>query len=158
MKGALPIGVRILLQGLPRAHREHLVGDLVEEYHRSVLPGRGHGAARRWLWKNSLKAVVLDRVIRGWDRVRGEGPVRRTPPTPSDGKNTMETLIQDLRYAVRSLARSPLLVVVAVVTLGLGIGANTAIFSVVDGIMLKPLPFHEPGGWSSPGRLIGPGT
>ena len=147
MRGDLSIGVRALLRALPRAHREHLAGDLVEEYRRSVLPSRGHGPARRWLWRATMKAVVLDRLIRGWDRLRGEGPVRRVSPnsgTSANKKNTMETLIQDLRYALRSLARSPLLVVVAVVTLGLGIGANTAIFSVVDGIMLKPLPFHEP--------------
>ncbi|MFG1691461.1 ABC transporter permease [Gemmatimonadota bacterium] len=144
MRRDLPVGVRILLRALPGAHREHLVGDLVEEYHRTVLPSRGQGPARRWLWRTSLKAVVVDRMIRGWDRLRGEAPGSRKRSTPPSKKNTMETVIQDLRYAIRSLARSPLLVVVAVVTLGLGIGANTAIFSVVDGIMLKPLPFHEP--------------
>jgi putative ABC transport system permease protein len=45
---------------------------------------------------------------------------------------------------VRRLARTPLFSVVAILTLGVGIGANTAIFSVVNGVLLKPLPFHEP--------------
>ena len=56
----------------------------------------------------------------------------------------MDKLLQDLRFAVRSLRRQPGFVAVALATLALGIGTATAMFTVVNGVLLKPLPFHDP--------------
>src|SRR5580704_15368829 len=54
-----------------------------------------------------------------------------------------ENFLRDVRYAWRTLLRNPGYALVAVLTLGLGIGANTAIFTVINGVLLRPLPFAE---------------
>ena len=82
----------------------------------------------------------------------------------------MHTLLQDVRYALRALGRSPALAFVIVASLAIGIGANTAIFSVVNALLLKPLPYPDPDrlvilwlrspginipqDWPSPGQYI----
>lgn len=82
------------------------------------------------------------------DRVRGEGAtsvwfafvadLARTAP-----REQVSTLVQDVRHAWRAWRRTPILALAAIVTLALGVGANTAVFSVVHGVLLRPLPYPE---------------
>jgi putative ABC transport system permease protein len=58
--------------------------------------------------------------------------------------NWLESLVRDMRFSLRTLRRSPGFTVIAVVVMALGIGANVALFTVVRGVLLKPLPFHDP--------------
>jgi hypothetical protein len=122
--------------------REVVLGDLEEGYV-SVLKLEGRAAARRWYWwqsMTSLAALARDRTAR--TLARGSGSGKRG----DKGDTRMSWLWYDVRLAVRSLLRRPAFSLVAGTTVALGVGATVAIFTVLNGVLLEPLRYHEPEG------------
>src|SRR5262245_6431949 len=100
--------------------------DLIEEYGRRVT--RSRLQASLWYWR----AVVSMQL-----RYRPPHSFHPATPAPS----LLGTVVQDLRYEVRTFVKAPVFTMVVVVTLALGIGATTAIFSALNAVLLKPLPY-----------------
>jgi len=103
------------------------------------------------LWRNLFRREQvereLDEEIRAYMEMTGaRGGIEQVKESVRDVRAgaSLETLLQDVRYAVRTLARNRGFAAVAIGTLALGIGATTTMFTVVDGVLLKPLPYPEP--------------
>ena len=119
---------------LPRGLREAIGGDLEEEWNASRHPSRLR------FWNLALRSIVACCI----DRLRPETDRRAPNNPPRKGDGAVQSLLQDVRYGCRLMWRSPGFTLAAVVTLALGIGANSAIFSVLNVFSLKPLPYHDP--------------
>jgi putative ABC transport system permease protein len=135
---------RLLLWLYPAGFRRRFGPEMVALFlhRRAIQPTRS-------LWWSVAKDTVRT-IPAAWLGVIRPG--MRTHRTPFAVKYqrgqrerlTLGSLFRDIRFALRNLKRTPAFTIVAVATLGLGVGANAAIFSVVNGVMLKPLPYPAP--------------
>ena len=126
------LAVSLLERALSRESRDPAVGDLDEQFRQEVLPRVGLTRARLWYWRQafSLSAAYATERMR--------------PQHPWSFRSKSDTMRHDLRDALRTIVRSPGYSLITIAVLALGIGATSAIFSFVDGVLLRPLPYADP--------------
>jgi putative ABC transport system permease protein len=119
---------------------EELAQHLEQRYEGLIARGTPADEAERVVLQELDDSDLLTREIRQIASPAVEAPLVGN----SGGRRWLETVWRDLQYAARTLVRNPGFSLIATLTLAVGVGANTAIFTVANTVMLRPLPFHDP--------------
>ena len=141
MTPRVPLVVRALMRLYPAPFRERY-GEAMAAFYADRFAEAGSGVARARAWARVLMDLVVGIAL---ERARRDDrfpqQIVATPTLPTEDR--MSVLVQEFAYAVRSLRKSVSFSAAAVVTLALGISSTTAIFSVVQSVLLAPLPFAQ---------------
>jgi putative ABC transport system permease protein len=133
---------RLLLLAFPRRVRDEFGRDMELLFEEQLRSARERGGSRIALWWMAAVDAIVNGLGERLDRVR---PVARSGRSAfRRWRWWMAAIVQDLRYARRLFTKQRATTTMAVVTLALGIGATTAIFSAVDALLLRPLPYPDP--------------
>ncbi|HXT70368.1 MAG TPA: ABC transporter permease [Vicinamibacterales bacterium] len=138
----------IALFAYPRAFRGHFGAEIVEAFDRRVQDAAPRGRGRAlglgaWLIADAVASGFAERfsVLR---RPKPQLVIHESLPIGRSQTMTWESLLADARLSMRRLLRAPLFAGITVLTLGLGIGASTAIFAVAHAVLFRPLPYSDP--------------
>ena len=133
---------RLLLLAFPRRVRDEYGEEMARMFEAQLRTARASGNSRARLWMSAAADALFHGCAERFGKQRDRAPVdawRR-----GRWRSVMESVRLDLRYAIRLFLSQPGTTAIAILTLALGIGANTAIFSAVDSILLRPLPYDQP--------------
>jgi len=138
---------RIARALLPAADADRLLADLDDEYHAFQRRERGALGATLWYGRQLVRSIwILRRSHRSSSRRSrpGKRPGTDAAFSPRGITFVSRSLLQDVRFAARTLRKRRGFAAAAILSLALGMGATSVVFSIVDGVLLRPLPFPEP--------------
>ncbi|MEJ2204391.1 MAG: ABC transporter permease, partial [Gemmatimonadota bacterium] len=135
----VPRAYRLLLRLLPRELRDRFRSDMETAFADRLSTARS-SSGRASIWVRGIVDILTEAVLARITQARSSRKGRGW----SERGHAVDGLTQDIRWALRSLRRSPLLSTVAVLTLTLAIGASSATFSVVDAVLLRDMPYQDP--------------
>src|SRR5919107_6214008 len=131
---------RLLLRTYPRAFRDRFATDLEIDF-LEMARTRGRAFAWRRALTDLCRAVPLTASESAAERAR---TARLCGPIVPPGETFMRSLLFDLRHGLRALVKAPAFTLIIILTLALGIGANSAIFTLVNAALMRPLGFADP--------------